>query len=212
MDYFVRSYTKKRTVCLTLVTATVAGACALSVMPAQSQNLEAVESSSIGAQIQFNNQWGQSFEVTGPGLAGGVNGVITPFASTMSNMPLKFFGKGKPQPIPPLVVPNSGVATFSANVQNLSPKGGDLSGQGKVISSSTSDNIVLNQSSTKGIPSITINSYSGDAAYSSDSADSANHESTFAANILGTNIGVDNIQVTGTNSFTVINDQSLTAF
>lgn len=187
----------------TLATAAFVGTCAFAVIPAQAQNMQAIESTTVGAQAQYNNTWGQSFEVTGPNLGGGKYGVISPFANTekMSYSTMKERGR-RPQPIKtsPLLVPNSGVATFSASVTKMSPKGGNLSGQAQILQGSTSNNIVLNQNSQEGVPSITVNPYQDEHGIA--------HESTIGANILGTNIGASSVQVTGTNSYTVMNEIS----
>ncbi len=178
--------------CLTLSTAFMVGACAFISIPAQAQNIQTTRNSSVGAQIQYNNTWGQSFEVTGPSLGGGDagTGIITPFASTTP-------GPGQIK-ITPLIVPNSGSASFNATVESLSARGGQLNADGRIDGSTTSSNIVLNQSTAVGVPSITINVAPSES------------ESTVGANILGTNIGVESLQVTGTYSKSVIND--LTAF
>ena len=201
MNYSAYPDLKVRGFRFTLATAALVGTCALSAIPVQAQNMQAVESSSIGAQVEFNNTWGQSFEVTGPNLGGGDQGVIAPFATSgeQSSSSLKGFGKPKPIKISPLV-PNSGVATFSASVTNLSPKGGKLTGSGQIIQGSTSNNIVLNQNSKDGVPSITVDPYQDENGIA--------NESTIGANILGTNIGASSLQVTGTNSYTVMNDMS----
>ena len=202
MNYSAYPDLKVRGFRFTLATAALVGTCALSAIPAQAQNMQAVESSSIGAQVEFNNTWGQSFEVTGPNLGGGDQGVIAPFATSgeKSSSSLKGFGKPKPIKISPLLVPNSGVATFSASVTNLSPKGGNLTGSGQIIQGSTSNNIVLNQNSEDGVPSITVDPYQDENGIA--------HQGTIGANILGTNIGASSLQVTGTNSYTVMNDMS----
>ena len=190
---------------LACAAAALVGACTLPTMSAQAQSMESIDSSSVGAQIVFNNTWGQSFEVTGSGISGGVDGLIYPFATTANDVAPQAVVLPSAQVLPdpielnPLVLPNSGVATFQVSVTNLSPQGGDLTGRGQILPSSTSDNVVLNQNRTNGVPSITFNSSTG----------VANSEpSTIAANILGTNIGVESIQVTGTNSFTVMNELS----
>ena len=202
MNYSAYPDLKARGFRFTLATTAFVGICALSAIPVQAQNMQAVESSSIGAQVEFNNTWGQSFEVTGPNLDGGDFGAIAPFATSgeKSYSSSKGFGNPKPIKISPLLVPNSGVATFSASVTNLSPKGGKLTGSGQIIQGSTSNNIVLNQSSKDGVPSITVDPYQDENGIA--------HESTIGANILGTNIGASSLQVTGTNSYTVMNDMS----
>ena len=202
MNYSAYPDLKARGFRFTLATAALVGTCALSAIPAQAQNMQAVESSSIGAQVEFNNTWGQSFEVTGPNLGAGDQGVIAPFATSgeQSYSSSKGFGKPKPIKISPLLVPNSGVATFSASVTNLSPKGGNLTGSGQIIQGSTSNNIVLSQDSEDGVPSITVDPYQDENGIA--------HQGTIGANILGTNIGASSLQVTGTNSYTVMNDMS----
>ena len=201
MNYSAYPDLKVRGFRFTLATAALVGTCALSAIPAQAQNMQAVESSSIGAQVEFNNTWGQSFEVTGPNLDGGDFGAIAPFATSRekSYSSSKGFGNPKPIKISPLV-PNSGVATFSASVTNLSPKGGKLTGSGQIIQGSTSNNIVLSQDSEDGVPSITVDPYQDENGIA--------HQGTIGANILGTNIGASSLQVTGTNSYTVMNDMS----
>lgn len=173
---------------LRLSTACVVGVCTFASTPAQAQNIQSTQSSSVGAQIQYNNTWGQSFEVIGPNIGGGEAGIITPFATTSTES----------LTITP-ILPNSGAAEFSATVENLSVEGGDLQASGKFTEIPEGSNIVINPSNTTGIPSITIDS----TASGSDS--------TIGASILGTNVGVESIQVTGTFSNTVMNDD-LTAF
>ena len=157
----------------------------MTTIPVQAQNIQAIQSSSVGAQIEYNNQWGQSFEATGPNI--GPTSIL-PFQALSTSA---------------LALPNSGTATLEAAVTHLSPRGGELDASGSIDSSSTS-NIVLSQDTTNGVPSISFN------PTTASTADSVDEDDTLAANILGTNIGVDIIQVTGTNSYTVVN--TLTAF
>ncbi len=209
-------------------------------MPVQAQNIQAIESSTIGAQVEYNNQWGQSFEATGPNIQGGGSGgsifpfanVYTPGAAIQGDNQnsldqhhtaaegLHYESHGhdllttSPVVVTPLIVPNSGRATFSASVTDLTLHGGNLTGEGEIVASSSSSNIILNQDPMNGVPSIRFNPRIRDietvSSLSETPESSLDDNDTVAANILGTNIGVDVIQVTGTNSYTVVN--TLSAF
>lgn len=215
---------------LTVTAATALGAVVMTTIPVRAQNIQAIESSTIGAQVEYNNQWGQSFEATGPGIQGGSGGSIFPFANVytpgeaiqgdnQNSMDMNHPSseghhydahdhdpvETSPVVVTPIIIPNSGIATFTASVTDLTLHGGNLEAEGEIIASSSSSNIILNQNPTNGVPSINFN------PRELDQTDPALSDvDTLAANILGTNIGVDLIQVTGTNSYTVVN--TLTAF
>lgn len=212
----------------------------MSTIPVQAQNIQAIESSTIGAQVEYNNQWGQSFEATGPNIqGGGPGGSIFPFANVytpgeaiqgenQNALDMDHLGaegdhidhdhehiQTSPLVVQPIIVPNSGRATFTASVTDLTLHGGTLMGEGEIVASSSSSNIILNQDPVDGVPSINFNPRIGEIeeleSLTDEPTESAiDDNDTLAANILGTNIGVDVIQVTGTNSYTVVN--TLSAF
>lgn len=246
MDYSATTAKKQLLNRLGVAAAAFLSTVGMTTNPSQAQNIQAIDSSTVGAQVEYNNTWGQSFEATGPGIqGGGSNGSIRPFANVYtpgeaiqgdnqnSNAMHHSAAEGyhpssenyhhdyhhgdehhtqdhhpvetSPVVVSPIILPNSGIATFTAKVTDLTLNGGILEADGKIVASSGSNNIILNQSPTDGVPSITFNPRELDGT-----DPSLSDVDTLAANILGTNIGVSSIQVTGTNSYTVIN--TLSAF
>lgn len=151
--------------------------------------LETQESTAIGAQATFNNSWAQTFEAKGAmSIDGG--GLLAPFAAV---------GVA----IDPVILPNSGLAELTATVSNMTVRGGDLDASASVNplklvhGDNNANNIVLNSDTTNGLPSLRI-------------TPGAEENSVIGASIIGTNIGTETLQVTGSISTTVIN--TLTAF
>jgi hypothetical protein len=146
--------------------------------------LETRESTAIGAQATFNNSWAQTFEAKGAMTVPG-GGALIPFSQVT--------------PLTPLVLPNSGLAELTATVSNMTVSGGTLDGSASVDPSSGpgTNGIVLNASGGNGLPALQITPGTADS-------------SVIGASIIGTNIGTDTLQVTGSLNTTVIN--TLTAF
>ena len=147
--------------------------------------LETRESTAIGAQATFNNSWAQTFEVKGSMTVDTVDGVLIPFSQV--------------GPTPTFILPNSGLAELSATVSEMTVEGGTLTGLALVdpnLNSST-NGIVLNASDENGLPALQITPGTADS-------------SVIGASIIGTNIGTQSLQVTGSLNTTVIN--TLTAF
>lgn len=170
-------------------------ACALSAavcaqVPVQAgPTLENRQNTAIGAQSTFNNSWAQTFEATGAmSMAGGATQLLPFQQVSVTSAPL----------------PNSGLAELTATVSALTVSGGTLNGSSSVnpeqlLGGTTGkpNNIVLNANSTSGLPALQI-------------APGTTPSSVIGASIIGTNIGTDTLQVTGSLSTTVIN--TLTAF
>lgn len=175
------------------LTQSLMAACLLStavcgVPPVQAgPTLETRENTAIGAQATFNNSWAQTFEAKGAmSMVGG--GELLPFQLVeTTSAPL----------------PNSGLAELTATVSNMTVDGGTLAASAsvnplqRVTGANTPNNVVLNASPTDGLPALQITPGSTDS-------------SVIGASIIGTNIGTESLQVTGSLSTTVIN--TLTAF
>lgn len=151
--------------------------------------LETRENAAIGAQATFNNSWAQTFEAKGSMSVPSNADLLAPFQLV--------------QPAS-VVLPTSGLAELTATVVDLSVRGGELNAQGSVDplqlvggGSNNPNNVVLNANSVNGLPALQI---------SPGTAESA----VIGASIIGTNIGTDSLQVTGSLNSTVIN--TLTAF
>ncbi|MFU8884066.1 MAG: hypothetical protein ACNA8O_01250 [Cyanobacteriota bacterium] len=146
--------------------------------------LETRESTSIGAQATFNNSWAQTFEAKGSMGISGAGTLLAPFTQVE---------------VDPIILPNSGLAELSAVVSGMTVDGGTLEASASVdpAAGPGTNGIVLNASTTDGLPALTI---------APGTADS----SVIGASIIGTNIGTDTLQVTGALNTTVIN--TLTAF
>lgn len=151
--------------------------------------LETTENSAIGAQATFNNSWAQTFEAKGSMSIDTTEGVLVPFQQVTT----------------PLVsLPNSGLAELVATVTNLSSDGGNLEAAasinpGVLVDGTDTPNniIVLSASEVNGLPALQINPGTADS-------------SVIGASIIGTNIGTDTLQVTGSLGSSVVN--TLTAF
>jgi hypothetical protein len=167
-----------------LISAGVCGAQSVQAGP----TLETTENTAIGAQATFNNSWAQTFEVKGDMTA---PALLQPFA-LVGTLP---------------ALPNSGLAELIATVENLSADGGDLEAgasinpasllSGGVITSTNPENIVLNSDPLTGLPALRI-------------SPGTTESSVIGASIIGTNIGTDTLQVTGSLGSSVLN--TLTAF
>jgi hypothetical protein len=150
--------------------------------------LETRENSAIGAQATFNNSWAQTFEATGSMSMVGDAGELLPFQLVETTSAL---------------LPNSGLAELTATVTNMSVNGGQLDAASSinplllVNGTNNPNNVVLNASPTDGLPALQI-------------TPGTTNSSVIGASIIGTNIGTDTLQVTGSLSTTVIN--TLTAF
>jgi hypothetical protein len=181
-----------------LLSAAVCGAAPVQAGP----TLETTENMSIGAQATFNNNWAQTFEAKGAMEVVNSGGAAVPLGL---------------QPFEQLAVtaellPNSGLAELTAIVSNMSVDGGTLQAFSSInpdvlldgnaadpalTTSNTSTNLVLNTSDDNGLPALRI-------------TPGASESSVIGASIIGTNIGTDTLQVTGSLGTSVVN--TLTAF
>lgn len=169
------------TICL--LSAGVCGAQPVQAGP----TLETTQNTAIGAQATFNNNFAQTFEAKGAmSMVGG--GDLLPFQLVTTTSAL---------------LPNSGLAELTATVSNLTVAGGTLDASssidpGKLVSgTNTPNNVVLNASPTDGLPALKITPGTADS-------------SVIGTSIIGTNIGTDSLQVTGSLGTSVVN--TLTAF
>jgi len=150
--------------------------------------LETRQNTAIGAQATFNNSWAQTFEAVGAMSVDNESGVLVPFQQVTTTSAL---------------LPNSGLAELTAKVSNMTVDGGDLQASSSIDPSrlvsgaNTPNNIVLNASTTDGLPALQI-------------TPGTSESSSIGASIIGTNIGTDSLQVTGSLGNTLIN--TLTAF
>jgi hypothetical protein len=190
---------KKSLVVFCALSAALLGGQAVQAGP----TLETRESTAIGAQANFNNSWAQTFEVKG--------------AMTVNNTtPTDLLAPFVTPTTPTLSLPNSGLASLQAQISNLTVAGGVLGANSQLgiatpLSTATTpvraavgggtaasgSGVVLNQSATDGLPALRITPGTADS-------------SVIGASIIGTNIGTDSLQVTGSLNTTVIN--TLTAF
>ena len=150
--------------------------------------LETTESVGIGAQATFNNSWAQTFEATGSMTVDGAS-TLAPFQQVNATS---------------VELPTSGLAELTATVSNLTVRGGDMEAAASVsptqrVGGATNipNNVVLNASTEDGLPALRI-------------TPGTTESSVVGASIIGTNIGTEVLQVTGSLNTTVIN--TLTAF
>jgi hypothetical protein len=184
---FKSSHRVQSLLAICLISAGVCGAQSVQAGP----TLETTENSAIGAQATFNNSWAQTFEAKGSMSING--GTLLPFQQVAT---------------PTAELPNSGLAELVATVSNLSSDGGTLEASasinpGQLLNgtnaplNNTPNNIVLNTSGGNGLPALAITPSTADS-------------SVIGASIIGTNIGTDTLQVTGSLGSSVVN--TLTAF
>jgi hypothetical protein len=181
---FAFSHRVKSLLAISLISAGVCGVQPVHAGP----TLETNQNTAIGAQATFNNSWAQTFEVKG--------------AQTMVSggdlLPFQLIETTSAK------LPNSGLAELTATVTNLSLNGGTLDASSSIDpltqvggTTNTPNNVVLNASPTNGLPALEI-------------APGTTASSVIGASIIGTNIGTNTLQVTGSLSTNVIN--TLTAF
>jgi hypothetical protein len=150
--------------------------------------LETRESSAIGAQATYNNSWAQTFEAKGSMTVPGAGNLLEPFQLVQETS---------------VQLPTSGLAELTATVSALTLAGGVLSADAsvdptqRVGGTNNPNNVVLNASPTNGLPALALTPGTADS-------------SVIGASIIGTNIGTESLQVTGSLSTAVIN--TLTAF
>ena len=149
---------------------------------ASAQSLETTDSISIGASATFNNSWAQTFEATGTLDTNQASGNVTIFEAL--------------DPSTAIVVPNSGLAELSATVSALEQDGGELTASASIDSGTGSENNLVLNGGTNGAASILITPDNTTVT-------------TIGASIIGTNIGTDEMQVTGVRTRTAINDLSV---
>ena len=150
--------------------------------------LENTQETTVGTQATYDNNWAQSFQVTGNATVNGTDGSIAPFS--------KIEGSS-------VTLPNSGTAVVNAAVQICQlfcdgfEAGGAVNGDAKITTSGASNSILLNNSSTNGVAAITLET---------DKQSSAG----FGAIITGDNIGTASLNVQGIRRS--INSNTLTVF
>ena len=159
--------------------------CAVSVTPGTAlagSVLEVTQETTVGAQATYDNNWAQSFQVTGNASVNGGVGPqsIAPFSKVEGNH---------------VVNPNSGTAELNATVQ-VYEGGGTVDGKAKITTMGASNSVTLNRESD-GVPAITIDP-------------SEQSSAGFGAIINGDNIGTASLQVQGVRRS--INSNSLTVF
>jgi hypothetical protein len=150
--------------------------------------LENTQETTVGTQAIYDNNRGQSFQVTGNASINGSDGFIVPFSRVDSN---------------PVTFPNSGTAVVNASVQVCQltctgyEGGGTVAGDAKITTSGSSNSILLNSSPTNGVTAITLET---------DKQPSTG----FGAIITGDNIGTSSLQVQGIRRS--ISSNTLTVF
>jgi hypothetical protein len=181
---FKSSHRFQSLLAICLISAGVCGAQSVQAGP----TLETIQSTAIGAQATFTNDWAQTFEAKG--------------AMSMVDgdelLPFKLIETTSAK------LPNSGLAELTATVTNMNVGGGTLDASSSINpvqlvggTTNTPNNVVLNASPTNGLPALEITPGITDS-------------SVIGASIIGSNIGTDTLQVTGSLSTNVIN--TLTAF
>ena len=164
-----------------------AGVCGLEPVQA-GPTLETRESSAIGAQAFYNNSWAQTFEAKGSMTVPLNTNLLAPFQLVENDS---------------VQLPTSGLAELTATVSALTLAGGVLDADAsvnptqRVGGANNPNNVVLNANPTTGLPALAITPGTADS-------------SVIGASIIGTNIGTESLQVTGSLSTAVIN--TLTAF
>lgn len=162
-----------------------AGVCGAQSVVQAGPSLETTQNTAIGAQATFNNNWAQTFEVKGAmSVEGDPTFALIPFQAISPDI---------------IEVPTSGLAIISANVSDLVVGGGTLGANAEIGVTDTSG-IILNASEVSGSGGLPLLRLKPGATDSS----------VIGASIIGTNIGTDTLQVTGSLSTNVINN--LTAF
>jgi hypothetical protein len=149
--------------------------------------LENTQETTVGAQATYDNNWAQSFQVTGNATVNGGGASIAPFATTDAL---------------PLPLPNSGTAVLNATV-SIGPNSesanfqGNVEGSASISPAGSSNSVTLNQSPIDGVPAISLD---------------LNNQptSSFGAITTGDNIGTAGLQVQGTRKSVTSN--SLTVF
>jgi hypothetical protein len=195
---FASSRRAQSLLAICLISAGVCGAQPVQAGP----SLETTENTAIGAQATFNNNWAQTFEA---------KGAMEVVNSAGAAVPLGL------QPFEVLTVttellPNSGLAELTAVVSMMSVDGGTLQAFSSInperlvggktdpnssTTPNTSTNLVFNTNENNGLPALRITPGTGES-------------SVIGASIIGTNIGTDSLQVTGSLGTSVLNN--LTAF
>jgi hypothetical protein len=167
--------------------------CAFSVTPRTAlagSVLEVTQETTVGVNATYDNSWSQSFQVSGSASVNGGVGPqsISPYSKVEGNH---------------VTLPNSGTAVVNAAVQICQlfcdgfEAGGVAQGDARITTTGASNSVTLNNSTTNGVPAITLDPNNQPAA-------------GFAANVIGDNIGTASLQVQGTRRS--INSNSLTVF
>ena len=149
--------------------------------------LENTQETTVGTQATYDNSWSQSFQVSGNAGVSGGGTVISPFAQV---------------PGASAAIPNSGTAVLNASAQLCQnfcdgfEAGGSVSGSASITPVGAANSIILNSSSTTGVPAITLNPQGQPSA-------------GFAANVIGDNIGTATLQTQGTRKSVTSNRLSV---
>jgi len=154
--------------------------------------LEVTQETTVGSQATYDNNWAQTFQVTGNASVNGGSGsqTITPFAQVAGGN---------------VTLPNSGTAVLNSSAQLCQQfcvgfeAGGVVTGTASIApaGASTAGNVTLNSSTTNGVPAITLktNEQSG---------------GSFGASVIADNIGTASLQTQGTRR--TITSNSLSVF
>ena len=149
--------------------------------------LENTQETTVGTQATYDNSWSQSFQVSGNAGVSGGGTVISPFAQVPGST---------------AAIPNSGTAVLNASVQICQSfcdgfeAGGSVSGSASISPTGAANSIILNSSSTNGVPAITLNPQEQPSA-------------GFAANVIGDNIGTATLQTQGSRKSVTSNRLSV---
>jgi hypothetical protein len=152
--------------------------------------LENTQETNVGAQATYDNNWAQSFQVTGSASVNGGTGTqsIAPFSKVDGS---------------PVTLPNSGTAVVNASIQicqltcNGFEAGGTVQGEASITTAGASNSVSINQSTSNGLPAITLNP-------------SEQPSTGFGAITTGDNIGTSSLQVSGSRKS--ITSNTLTVF
>ena len=153
--------------------------------------LEVTQETTVGSQATYDNNWAQTFQVTGNASVNGGSGsqTITPFAQVAGGN---------------VTLPNSGTAVLNSSAQLCQQfcvgfeAGGVVTGTASIspVGASTTGNVTLNSSTTNGVPAITLktNEQTG---------------GSFGASVISDNIGTASLQTQGSRKTTTSNSLSV---
>lgn len=150
--------------------------------------LEVTQETTVGSQATYDNNWAQTFQVTGNASVNGSSGSIAPFAQVAGAA---------------VTLPNSGTAVLNGSAQLCQQfcvgfeAGGVVNSTGSITPAGASNNVTLNSSTSNGVPAITLktNEQTG---------------GSFGASVVGDNIGTASLQTQGSRK--TISSNSLSVF